>query len=334
MLWARSHHLHPMKTAITGATGFIGTYMVRGLAAAGHELRALARPGREAAVERPPGASVEVFTGDLTDPASLEGFLEGCDYLIHLASAHDHFTDEQMQIVNVKGTETLIEDARQHARPDFQFIVVSSAVIGMPVYSYYRDSKRVQEKIIRGSGLKWASFRPTLVYGVGDYRHTAPLLQRCGAQKGSYWIPHEGISKLNPVHVEDVVDAVLLFFDYDRAKEVDCIYEIAGPEGIPFNEFIDLTIAATGGKVKRRNVKRKWVERLIFLKGLFSDVTKERRGAGYFSLHHEHDIRAAQVELGWKPRKYSEGVLDVVRGDWWREERTSGVAARLGTGGV
>ena len=45
------------------------------------------------------------------------------------------------------------------------------------------DSKRVQEKLIRGSGFEWASFRPTLVYGVGDYRHTAPLLRRCARRR-------------------------------------------------------------------------------------------------------------------------------------------------------
>ena len=73
----------------------------------------------------------------------------------------------------------------------------------------------------------------------------------------------------------------------------------------------------------------------IFLNGLFRDVTRERRGAGYFSLHHEHDIRPAQEELGWQPRPYAEGVREVTAGDWWRgEEIEAGQAARLGTGGV
>ena len=324
-----------VKIAITGATGFIGGYVARGMLDAGHAVRALVRPGREGALTVPQGAPLELHVGDLTRPASLQGFLADCDYLIHLASAHDHFTDAEMQTVNVRGTEALIEDAERCAPEGFQFIVISSAVIGMPVYSYYRDSKRVQEKIVRGCGLKWASFRPTLVYGVGDFRHTAPLLRRCGARKGTFWVFHEGLSKINPVHVDDVVDVLLRFFDYERAKEVDCVYEIAGPEGIPFNEFVDLTIAATEGKVKRRNIPRKWVERAIFLKGFFRDVTRERRGAGYFSLHHEHDIRAAQVELGWQPRPFSEGIVQVAAGDWWREEAERvGEAARLGTGGV
>ena len=87
--------------------------------------------------------------------------------------------------------------------------------------------------------------------------------------------------------------------------------------------------------MKRRNIPRRWVERAIFVKGLFKDVTKERRGAGYFSLHHEHDIRPAVTELGWSPRPFSEGVVDVAAGDWWREEvPEGGRATTLGTGGV
>ena len=69
-----------MKIAITGATGFIGRYMLRGMIAAGHDVRALVRPGREDALERPVGpndCTVEVHVGDLTDPPSIEGFLCG-----------------------------------------------------------------------------------------------------------------------------------------------------------------------------------------------------------------------------------------------------------------
>ncbi len=302
-----------MKIAITGGTGFIGRYMIRGLRAEGHQLRALARPGREQAVDQP----CEIHVGDLTDPASIEGFLEGCELLLHLASAHDHKGDEEMRTVNVRGTEALLDDARRNAPENFQIWVVSSAVIGAPVYSYYRDSKRVQEKIIRGSGIEWASFRPTLVYGEGDYRHTAPLLRKCAARKGTYWVPHNGQSRINPVHVEDVVDAVLRYFHFERG--VDCCYELAGPAGIPYNDFVDQTIAAAGGGLRRRNIAKKWADRAIFIKGLFTDATEDRRASAYFDLHHEHDISNAVYELDWHPRSYVEGIRQVAAGDWWRE---------------
>src|SRR5689334_22234607 len=122
-----------MRISITGATGFIGGYLARGLAGAGHDLRLLVRPGREGA-----GSSVragsEVHVGDLTRPETLSGFLQGTDLLVHVASAHDHFTEAEMRAVNIGGTETLIEEARRSANPGFRIWVVSSAVIGAPVY--------------------------------------------------------------------------------------------------------------------------------------------------------------------------------------------------------
>ena len=308
-----------MKIALTGGTGFIGRSMIRGLSAAGHDLRVLVRPASLARLEHPPERRLEVHEGDLVRPETLAGFLAGCDMLLHVASAHDHLGEAEMRAVNITATETLLAEARRTAAPGFQIWIMSSAVIGAPVYSYYRDSKRVQEKLIRGSGIPWASFRPTLVYGVGDHRHTAPLLRKCARKSGTLWIPHDGLSKINPVHVEDVVDAVLRFFPFDRA--VDCVYELAGPAGIPYNEFIDLTIAATGGGVRRRNIAKKWADRFIFVKGIFTDVTEDRRASAYFNLHHEHDITNATYELGWKPRSYAAGIREVAAGDWWREER-------------
>jgi nucleoside-diphosphate-sugar epimerase len=307
-----------MRIAITGATGFIGGYLLHGMARAGHDVRVLVRPGREALVPRPKEKEVEIHVGDLTQPASLRGFLSGVDILLHIASAHDHFTEDAMRAVNIGGTEALLAEAKASAPKSFQIWVISSAVIGAPVYSYYRDSKRVQEKLIRGSGIGWASFRPTLVYGVGDHRHTAALLRRCGARRGTIWVPHDGLSKINPVHVDDVVDAVLKFFHFDRG--VDCVYELAGPFGIAYNEFIDLTIAAAGGKVKRRNIPKKWADRFIFVKGLFTDTTQDRRASAYFNLHHEHDITNATYELGWKPRSYADGIREVAQGSWWKDD--------------
>ncbi|MEZ5977083.1 MAG: NAD-dependent epimerase/dehydratase family protein [Planctomycetota bacterium] len=306
-----------MRIALTGATGFIGGYMAKGLVEAGHTLRMLCRPGRESALPKVPGDAAEIHVGDLVDRASLDGFLRDVDLLLHLASAHDHYDDEAMKALNIGGTESLLEEAKRHAPEHFRFWVMSSAVIGAPVYSYYRDTKRIQEKIIKAERFEWASFRPTLVYGVGDFRHTAPLLRRCGAKKGRFVVPHDGLSKINPVHVEDVVDAIIRFFDFERG--VDCQYELAGPAGIPYNEFIDLTIAAAGGGVRRVNISRRWANLAIFLKGLFKDTTEDRRASAYFSLHHDHDITNARYELGWEPRTYAQGIREVAQvSDWWK----------------
>lgn len=72
-----------MKIAITGATGFIGQYVVDAAVNAGHSVRALAR---KEISDWATNEKIEVFKCDLTDAASLKGALDGCEALIHLAA--------------------------------------------------------------------------------------------------------------------------------------------------------------------------------------------------------------------------------------------------------
>lgn len=74
-----------MRTLITGATGFLGRRLVAELAPS-HDLRVLVRPlaGRGGSAGFPAG--VEVFAGDVTDPASLRRACEGCDAVVHGAA--------------------------------------------------------------------------------------------------------------------------------------------------------------------------------------------------------------------------------------------------------
>src|SRR5947208_1791275 len=73
-----------MKTLITGASGFVGSAVLRRLLETGHEVRALVRPSSlRANLE---GLTLEIVEGDLNDPASLERALQGCEALYHVAA--------------------------------------------------------------------------------------------------------------------------------------------------------------------------------------------------------------------------------------------------------
>jgi dihydroflavonol-4-reductase len=73
-----------MKTLITGASGFVGSAVLRQLIAAGHTVRALVRPNSDR--RNLAGLSVEIVTGDLTDCRSLDRALAGCSFLFHVAA--------------------------------------------------------------------------------------------------------------------------------------------------------------------------------------------------------------------------------------------------------
>jgi nucleoside-diphosphate-sugar epimerase len=99
-----------MKALVTGATGFIGRYLVAELLQRGYAVRILARTPERVASLRAPG--LEVVVGDVTNPASLAGIALGMDVVFHLASAMSEH-DPAFDAVDVQGTQYLLSEAER-----------------------------------------------------------------------------------------------------------------------------------------------------------------------------------------------------------------------------
>ena len=100
-----------MYVALTGATGFVGSYAVRSLVEAGHRIRALVRPTRDTGWLEELG--VEICGGEMTDEETLSAFVEGVDVVIH--TAYDSTTEsQQLEYLrsNIFGSLTLLELSR------------------------------------------------------------------------------------------------------------------------------------------------------------------------------------------------------------------------------
>ena len=102
-----------MTILITGATGFVGSAVLRQLVAAGHRVRALVRPDSDR--RNLEGVAVEIAVGELRDPSSLDRAAAGCSGLFHVAADYRLWapkTDGMYQ-TNVTGTRNLMLAAAQ-----------------------------------------------------------------------------------------------------------------------------------------------------------------------------------------------------------------------------
>src|SRR3954454_8563319 len=99
--------------AVTGATGFIGSAVVRKLLAQSRSVRCLIEPGANTANLE--GLPVERITCDVTDSGTMKKALDGCDTLFHLAAIYKTWLPDEEVIyrVNVEGTVSTLLAAQQ-----------------------------------------------------------------------------------------------------------------------------------------------------------------------------------------------------------------------------
>ncbi|VVJ20390.1 NAD-dependent epimerase/dehydratase [Amycolatopsis camponoti] len=98
-----------MLIAVTGGTGFLGAHTVAALLRRGHRVRLLARdPGRVP-------STVDVVTGDVTDPVAARRLVAGADAVLHAAGVYtfDSRRRDELWRVNVRGTEVVLGAARR-----------------------------------------------------------------------------------------------------------------------------------------------------------------------------------------------------------------------------
>jgi UDP-glucose 4-epimerase len=176
-----------MLLALTGATGFIGQYLLRELPKRGYRLRMLLR--RPASV---PMLTASAVIGDLARPQNMSAALEGVDAVIHsagLAHGMSGVPEDDYRVLNTEATIGLARAARRAGAKRFVFLssiraqcgptsdtVLTEAVEPRPTDAYGR-SKLAAERGLAELDLDWVSLRAVLVYGPGVKGNMAQLMR-------------------------------------------------------------------------------------------------------------------------------------------------------------
>ena len=176
-----------MLLALTGATGFIGQYLLRELPKRGYSLRVLLR--RPTSV---PTWTASAMIGDLARPQNMSAALAGVDAVIHsagLAAAMSGVPEDDYRVVNTEATIGLARAARRAGAKRFVFLssiraqcgptadtVLTEALEPRPTDAYGK-SKLAAERGLAQLDIDWVSLRATLVYGPGVKGNMAQLMR-------------------------------------------------------------------------------------------------------------------------------------------------------------
>jgi nucleoside-diphosphate-sugar epimerase len=173
--------------ALTGATGFIGQYVLREMPKRGYRIRALLR--RPASL---PMETASAVIGDLARPQNMSAALAGVDAVVHsagLAHAMSGVPEDDYRLLNTEATIGLARAARRAGVKRFVFLssiraqcgptadtVLTEALEPRPTDAYGR-SKLAAEQGLGELDLDWVSLRAVLVYGPGVKGNMAQLIR-------------------------------------------------------------------------------------------------------------------------------------------------------------
>src|SRR2546430_8693804 len=211
---------------VTGGTGFVGANVVRELLAQRRRVRVLARPrGDRRALA---GLDVEIYEGDLLDPASVQRAVKGVDVVFHVAADYRLWApdSEELHRVNVGGTRAVLEAA---GAAGVSRVVYTSTVgaLGIPedgvpgteatpvslrdTIGPYKASKFLAEQVALGfahQGLPVVVVNPSAPVGPWDVKPTPTGRMIVDFLEGRMFATLD--TGLNLVHVRDVARGHLL----------------------------------------------------------------------------------------------------------------------------
>jgi uncharacterized protein YbjT (DUF2867 family) len=215
---------------VTGATGFVGPHIVHALRAESRQVRVLFREGTD--TTRLATWGCELAVGDMTDAASLERAVEGCDAVVHLVAILTGKQSDFDRVMTV-GTHDLV--AAASAAGVRRFVLMSA--LGTTeetkeLVPYYR-SKWEMEQTVQGSGLEHVIFRPSFIFAedggaLAQFRRIAKLAPVTP-------IVGPGTQQIQPIWVEDV--AAYFAASIDKAEAANRVFELGGPNVVSWNEF-------------------------------------------------------------------------------------------------
>lgn len=325
------------KVLVTGATGFIGTHLVKALVKSNYSVFILHRASSNLEAFLNFGSKINYILGDVSDKKSVEQAVESCDYVFHLAGLISSSRKDKslMEKINVQGTRNIISACVKFSVQ--RLIYISSVVtVGASVepavlneesvyeddlnkLSYFDTKKRAEDLVcfaIKNQNLPAIILNPSTVYGEADVKKPSRKLQKLAAQGHLPFYTQGGVSV---VGIKAVVEAMLNSINMGRVGER---YILSG-ENISIKELLKCISSLAGSKPPFVKVP----QIIFYILGVLGDLlsylglsfpfTVEKVKVA--SLYHWFDSSKAQKELNFKPGLAKEAIAESIA--WSKQNR-------------
>lgn len=217
-----------MNILLTGATGKVGRHVTEGLVASGHQVRALTRSPRDAALP----AGVEVVRGDLEDPGTVQAALEGID---------------RMYLFPVPETAQEVAALARKAGVGRIVVLSSSSVLedeGNPSHRHHR----AVERAVEDSGAEWTFVRPDEFAGNAVWKW-GDSIRTEGVVRAPY-----GQAARAVVHEADIAAVVVAALLEDAHAGES--YLVTGPQALTQVEQVRAVSRAIGREIRFEELDR------------------------------------------------------------------------------
>jgi nucleoside-diphosphate-sugar epimerase len=317
---------------ITGATGFVGGHIAESFVQRGWPVGAIVRPTSDTAfLEK---LKVQLFKGELSDPAFVADALAEADVVVHSAAkVGDWGPVEDYRAANVEQTRVLLDACKGHALS--RFIHVSSLGVYEGRHHYgsdetvpppkqhsdgYTQSKVESEQLVQkyhdDFGVPTVILRPGFVYGPRDRTVLPRIIENLKKHEVRY--PGGGNAAMNTIFVQNFMQAVLLALNNPDA--VGQIYNVTDGEFVSKRQFVE-TICDALGLDKPTGKPPLWLAKLVTW---ISEKRARMRGAKeaprftfaklkFMGYNLDFSIEKAKRELGYLPRySFKEGMVETM----------------------
>ncbi len=324
-----------MTTLVTGATGFVGSAVVRCLIDAGHDIRVLVRSSSNLSnLEKLP---VEVVRGDLTDAFAVKKAMKGCKFVFHVAADYRLWVPnpETMYRNNVQGTRNVMFEA---VRSGVQRVVYTSSVATLAPSSngnsssevsngcfegmigHYKRSKFIAEnlvqRLVQECDLPAVIVSPSTPVGPRDIKPTATGRIILDALSGR--MPAYVNTGLNVVHVNDVAAGHMLALERGEIGE----RYILGGENMHLKEILKELALIAGHVPPRIRIPHSAATVMACVAEGCAKIAGDREprvtldGVKMARKYMFFSSGKAKQNLGYRPRPVREGLVDAV--NWFR----------------